>query len=270
MKVNILGIKFDCLSLAAVCGKIEAMIEKGGCYQVGTMNPEYVVRVQDNKQLARAISRMSLVVPDGMGIIWAAKLKKLGRLKRIRGGDLVEVLAEICARKGYKIGLVGGERGVAQKALRVLQKKYPGLQGFADSGPMIIAAHDAFSCSGEFASDVASELSSQCAENGHLAALNEKIIKKIQKEKPQVLLTALSFKGPVWTDQLLSKLKKKKISLVAFEVGGVFNYLTGKSRVPPKIIKEIGLEWFWRLVTEPWRWKRQLSLVRFLFLYLKA
>ena len=235
VKIDILGIKFDCLSLAAVCGKIEAMIEKGGCYQVGTMNPEYVVRVQDNKQLARAISRMSLVVPDGMGIIWAAKLKKLGRLKRIRGGDLVEVLAELCARKGYKIGLVGGERGVAQKALRVLQKKYPGLQGFADNGP-------------------------------DLAALNEKIIKKIQKEKPQVLLTALSFKGPVWTDQLLSKLKKKKISLVAFEVGGVFNYLTGKSRVPPKIIKEIGLEWFWRLATEPWRWKRQLKLVKFLWL----
>lgn len=226
-KVKILGIDFVRIGLAETVKKIGKMIEKGGCYQVGTINPEYVVKAQDSKQLMRVIAKMDLVVPDGIGIILAAKMKKLGRLERIRGGDLVEELAKLCAKKGYKIGLVGGEREIAAKALKALKKKFPSLLGFADSEPRV---------------------------------------KRIEKEKPQILLTALSFKGPIWIDQLLTKLKRKKISLVALEVGGAFNYLAGKAKRPPKIIQKMGLEWLWRLFWEPWRIKRQMSLLKFLFL----
>ena len=223
MKVNILGINFDSVSLDEVMIKIEGMIKKGGFHQCGTINPEYVVKAQDSKQLMRVIAKMDLVIPDGVGIVLAARLKNIGKLRRIRGGDLVEKVAALSAEKGYKLGLVGGEKGVAQKALGILKKKYPGLQGFADSEPRI---------------------------------------EKIEKEKPQVLLTALSFKGPVWIESL----RQKDFSLVGIEVGGVFNYLAGKSKFPPQIIQKIGLEWFWRLFWEPWRFKRQLSLLKFFFL----
>lgn len=229
--VNVLAINFDNVDLSETIERIGEMIEKRGCYQIGTLNPEYVVQAQTSKQLMRVIAKMSLVVPDGIGIILAAKIKGLGKLERIRGGDLVEKLAELCVKKKYKIGLVGGERGVAQKAFEALQKKFPGLKGFAQL---------------------------------------EMRFESIEKEKPQVLLTALSFQGPIWIDQLLTKLKKKEISLVALEVGGVFNYLAGKAKKPPKIIERIGLEWLWRLITEPWRWRRQLSLMRFVWLVLRS
>ncbi len=222
-KVNILGINFDRIGLNGTVKKIEKMISKGGCHQVGTINPEYVIKAQDSKQLMKVIAKMELVVPDGIGIVLAARLKGLARLERVRGGDLVERLASLCARKGYKIGLVGAEEGVGRQALAVLKRRLSGLKGFAISEPDI---------------------------------------ERIKKEKPQVLLTALSFKGPIWIEGL----RKTRLSLVGIEVGGVFNYLAGKAKQPPKIIQKIGLEWLWRLITEPWRWRRQLNLIKFLFL----
>lgn len=231
-RVNILGANFDQVGLEGSVEKIQDLIKKGGCHQVGTLNPEYIVKAQTSKQLVKVIAKMNLVVPDGVGIVWAAKIKRLGRLKRVRGGDLVEKLAELCQRKRYKIALFGGGKGVAQKALVVLQKRYPGLQGFADEGPP------------------------QGVNLAHLRGV-------------RLLLTALSFKGPIWIDRLLGRLKKKKISLVALEVGGVFNYLAGRTKRPPRIIQKIGFEWLWRLFWEPWRLKRQLSLLKFLFLLLR-
>lgn len=228
MKVNLLGINFASVSLDEAVGKIETMIKRGGFHQVGTINPEYVVKAQTIKQLMKAIAKMALVVPDGVGIVWAAKIKKLGQLERIRGGDLVERLAHLCAKRGYKIGLVGGEKRVSKKALSSLQKKFPGLKGFAISEPSFT---------------------------------------RIQKEKPQILLTALGFKGPIWLESLPHTLKGKVRGLVGIEVGGVFNYLAGKSRRPPIIIQKMGLEWLWRLFWEPWRIKRQLNLIKFLFLF---
>lgn len=228
-RVKILGINFDPVDLDGAVKKIQNLIKKGGCHQVGTLNPEYIVKAQTIKQLARVIAKMNLVVPDGVGIVWAARIKKLGHLKRVRGGDLVEKIAAVCSKKGYKIALIGGEEGIAQEALLVLQKKFPGLKGFADEGPP------------------------QGVNLAHLRGV-------------RLLLTALSFKGPIWIDKLLGELKKKGISLVALEVGGVFNYLAGRAKRPPRIIQKMGLEWLWRLFWEPWRLKRQLALVKFLFL----
>ena len=272
-KIDILGISFDCLNLDQAVKRIEMMIKNGGSHQVGTMNPEYVVRARTDSDLKKAIVRMALVVPDGIGIILANNIlafKKLLKkrlhfhdddrwyqnptLSRIRGGDLVEKLAEFCAQKRYKIALIGGEKGVAKKALLVLKKKYPNLRSFADGGPKLALPH---------------------AKEGRSVGRGERVGERsveqlIKKEKPAVLLTALGFNGPIWIDELLAGLKEKKLSLVALEVGGVFNYLAGRSKLAPKIIQKIGLEWLWRLYWEPWRIKRQHSLLKFLCLVLKS
>jgi N-acetylglucosaminyldiphosphoundecaprenol N-acetyl-beta-D-mannosaminyltransferase len=267
-KVNILNIDFDQLSLAETVNEIEKMIKEKGCFHIGTMNPEYLVRAHSSKQLKKVIANMDLILPDGVGIVLAAKWKNLGKLRRIRGGDLVEEMAALCEKNDYKMALIGGEKGIAQKALQSLQAKFPKLIGFADSGPLMGAAHDAFfaqSRSGFAAPTFVGERR-QSAQKGHFASLNKEIIKKIIQEKPQVLLTAFGFKGPIWIDSLLKELRKEKITLVALEVGGVFNYLAGRSSRPPKVVQRVGLEWLWRLATEPWRWRRQLNLAKFIWL----
>lgn len=235
MKVNLLGVEFDQVTLAEAVNRIDEMIQTSGFHQVATMNPEYLVRAQEDQRLKQAINKMDLVVADGIGIILVARwfvrqpTDRSTGWRRIRGGDLVEALAEISVQKGYKIGLIGAGRGVGQRALTVLQKKYPGLQGFSHST--------------RFGA-----------------------IRLMKKEKPQIVLTALGFQGPVW----LEKLRQEKLNLVGLEVGGVFNYLAGISRRPPRIITGTGLEWLWRLVWEPWRLKRQLKLLKFLRLVLSV
>ncbi len=223
MKVNLFGVEFDQVTLTEAVSRIDKMIQTAGFHQVATMNPEYLVRAREDQRLALAIAKMDLVVADGVGVTLASRLKGFGRLERIRGGDLVEALAELSVKKGYKVGLIGAGRGVGQRALTVLQKKHPGLQGF--SHPTRFGA-----------------------------------IRLMKKEKPQIVLTALGFQGPVW----LEKLREEKLNLVGLEVGGVFNYLAGISRRPGRIITGAGLEWLWRLVWEPWRVRRQLALLKFL------
>lgn len=90
--------------------------------------------------------------------------------------------------------------------------------------------------------------------------LNEQIIKKINKCRPDVLLVAY---GAPWQEKWLWRNRDVLKVKIAIGVGGAFDYLTGVKKLPPKFVERCGLEWLWRLIREPWRWKRQLALVRF-------
>jgi len=89
---------------------------------------------------------------------------------------------------------------------------------------------------------------------------SERIIAKINKYKPDILLVAY---GAPWQEKWLSANSRKLKAKIGMGVGGTFDYLTGHMAIPPEWINKMGLEWLWRLVHEPWRWRRQLNLVRF-------
>jgi len=91
---------------------------------------------------------------------------------------------------------------------------------------------------------------------------NERIINKINKCKPDVLLVAY---GSPWQEKWIAENLSKLQAKVVMGVGGAFDYLTGRTKIPPDFINKAGLEWAWRLWHEPWRWKRQLALVKFIF-----
>lgn len=92
---------------------------------------------------------------------------------------------------------------------------------------------------------------------------NDEIVAKINKFKPDILLVAY---GAPWQEKWLFVNRKSLKVKVGMGVGGAFDYLTGRVKLPPEWINKIGLEWLWRLVREPWRWRRQLNLIRFVFL----
>jgi len=92
---------------------------------------------------------------------------------------------------------------------------------------------------------------------------NDEIIAKINKFKPDILLVAY---GAPWQEKWLYANRRLLKAKVGMGVGGAFDYLTGKSALPPKIFEKLGLEWLWRLVHEPWRWRRQFNLVKFVLL----
>ncbi|MBI2587653.1 WecB/TagA/CpsF family glycosyltransferase [Candidatus Amesbacteria bacterium] len=92
---------------------------------------------------------------------------------------------------------------------------------------------------------------------------NSKIIKKINQFKPDLLLVAY---GAPWQEKWIYRHLPEIKAKVVMGVGGTFDYLVGKSKVPPDWVTEVGWEWLWRLVYEPWRWRRQLRLVKFVCL----
>ncbi len=92
---------------------------------------------------------------------------------------------------------------------------------------------------------------------------NQKIIKKINASNPDVLFVAY---GAPWQEKWLWANRSKIKAKVAMGVGGAFDYLVDKAQTPPIYIERYGLEWLWRLIHEPWRWRRQLNLLRFIWL----
>lgn len=274
--VEILGVNFAKIDLQKTIRKIKHWVEKGGRYQLMTLNPEYLVRIEEDQLLKGVVERADLVVADASGIILASWLiyirSRIGRQRlsfkeRITGGELVEALARLAVQEGWKIGLIGGGPGIADKALaqlRTLTKEVANsstseecsahhprcsfgdsnLKGFADRGPVNVKR--------------------QTKEEWR------RIKQLLLKERPQILFTSFGFHGPVWIEKTLKALQSRGKSLIAIEVGGVFNYLAGITPQPPKILRKVGLEWLWRLVTEPWRWRRQLDLIKFICLVMKG
>ena len=188
-----------------------------------TVNPEFVMMAQDDSEFKDILNNADLAIADGVG------LKLAGIKNIIPGRKLVE---EIVKLKKYKIFYLGGQNGVAKE----MAKKYGGEW---DSGH----------------SDIKNQIAN--------SKINEKIINKINKYKPDILLVAY---GAPWQEKWLAANFYRLNARVLIGVGGTFDYLAGRKSLPPAWFHE----WLWRLIREPWRWKRKLSLVKFVLTVFKS
>lgn len=244
-RVDILGVKIDSVTMPEALARVEEMIAQGGKYQVVTPNPEHVVLAQEDDEFRRVLNSAALAIPDGIGLVWASRLKKFfGRGKgkarvregvlreRVTGTDLMVNLCSLAARRGWGVYFLGGEEGVAQQVAERLGGRFPSLRvvGASSADPQMVGRGwrmDGFS---------------QLLFVAYGAPTQEK-----------------------WIARNLGKLPVR----VAMGVGGAFDFVVGKQRRAPKIIRGLGLEWFWRLLTQPWRWRRQTRLLRFILLVAK-
>ncbi len=203
---------------------------------------------QDDPEFKKILNSADLAIADGVGLRFAQQIQNLKsqftnksqktnfkKLEIIPGRKLVE---EILKLKKYKFFFLGGRNKVAE----AMAKKYGGA---SDPG------HD----------DIKSQIQNPKSQ------INLKIINKINNYKPDILLVAY---GAPYQEKWLYANRYALNAKVAMGVGGVFDYLTGRAALPPEWINRLGLEWLWRLVHEPWRWRRQLSLIRFVFAILKS
>jgi N-acetylglucosaminyldiphosphoundecaprenol N-acetyl-beta-D-mannosaminyltransferase len=193
-------------------------------FLVVTVNPEFIMQAQSDRQFKQILNSADLAIPDGHGL----RLKS-ANLQIVPGRKVVQALVE--TRK-YKIFFLGGREGVAQ----AMAEKYG---GDYDAGHQ----------------DIRSQLLD--------AQENERVLEKINKYKPDILLVAY---GAPWQEKWLWKYKPQLQAKLAMGVGGTFDYLTNRAKLPPQWVETAGLEWLWRLIHEPRRVKRQLSLVKFFFL----
>ena len=144
MRTEILGVGFDDLTLAEAVAAGRALLDGQGCHYVVTPNPELVNTARADPAFREALNGADLVLPDGIGVVYAAKI--LGRpLKgRCPGIDFAAGLMAEMAREGRRLYLLGAKPGVAQAAARNLEAKYPGLNicgvhdgYFQDDGPVV-------------------------------------------------------------------------------------------------------------------------------------
>jgi N-acetylglucosaminyldiphosphoundecaprenol N-acetyl-beta-D-mannosaminyltransferase len=206
--------------------RIGQLVDAGGHHLVATVNPEFVMRARVDHEFARVLESADLCLADGSGVVWAARRQGCAMRAPVTGVDLIPRLAELCARRHFRLFLLGAAPGVAADLASRLREKLPGLEVAAHSG----------------SPEVASDLET-------LAAINN--------QKPQVLLVAYGHPNQeLWIDRMSDRLGVA----VAIGVGGAFDYLTGRVPRAPAWMRRAGLEWLFRLVRQPWRIRRMAVL----------
>lgn len=230
-KKNLLGVGFTDESIKDVLEYIEKTLEKRQKkYYVVTPNPELLVIANKDLKYKEVLNNADLALIDGIGIVVAGKVLGINFKNRITGVDLLENLCKHVDEKPITVGFLGGRPGVAEKTVECLREKYPRLKvAFA------------------------------VAEISDLASKKDDL-------KTDILFVAFgSPKQEFWIAEHLDKLPVK----VAVGVGGAFDFISGRVPRAPKLIRETGLEWLFRLIIQPWRMKRQISLLEFGYLVLK-
>ena len=229
MRVDVLGVAFDNVTMDEALDRAEALLEQEGPHLVVTPNPEIVQRADRDAEFAEILSKADLVIPDGVGIVYAAKI--LGRpLKgRVPGIDFAAGLMERMAKAGRRLFLLGAAPGVAQLAAVNLQAAYPGL--------VVCGTHDGY-----------------FQEDGP-------VIEAIREAHADVVFVCLGFpKQEKW----IAAHGAATGARLLIGLGGSLDVFAGKVERAPEQFQKLGLEWLYRLMKQPSRIGRMAKLPLFL------
>ncbi len=239
-----------------------------------TPNPEFLVLASKNNTFKNILNRADLASADGIGIIIAAKFLGKSLKERFTGVDLVKSLCKEVAEKPITVGFLGGRDNVAEKTAECLLKMYPGLKVVFAQEEWINedSGRQKSSSRGPAASFPATPVEQA---NSFVRSANAPSTGSVRVVgspssgvTPQIDILFVAFGAPkqeFWINENLNKIPVK----IAIGVGGAFDYISGKTPRSPGFIRSIGLEWLFRLIVQPWRIKRQLALVEFIWLVVK-
>jgi N-acetylglucosaminyldiphosphoundecaprenol N-acetyl-beta-D-mannosaminyltransferase len=228
-RANILGVGVSALNMAMALEIIEGWIERREPHYVCVTGVHGVMESQRDGELRRIHNRAGLVTPDGMPLVWLSRLQGFHHVERVYGPDLMLALCERLAAKGYRHFFYGGAEGVPEQLASVLQKRFPGLQVAGTFSP-------------PFRSLTADE--------------DDRIVQMINAAAPDIVWVGLSTpKQKRW----MAGHRERLTAPVLIGVGAAFDFLTGRKPQAPRWMQRAGLEWLFRLLTEPRRlWRRYL------------
>lgn len=230
MRTDVLGVGFDSITLEQAADRAEAWLEGGKTGYVVTPNPEIVMLCRESPAMQAAVTGADFVLPDGIGIIYGAKILGRPLPEKVPGVDFITALFARMAKKGQSVYLLGAKPGVVEQAAANLQARYPGL--------VIAGTGD-----GYFQEEAP-------------------VIAKINEASPDLLLVCLG--APKQELFMANNKERLQVRLMA-GLGGSLDVFAGIVERAPESWQKLGLEWLYRLKQEPSRWKRMLKLPRFLF-----
>ena len=229
-RVNILGVNVDMVTISEATDKILDFLDEDRLHSVYTPNSEIIMEAYRNQDFNEILNDADLLTADGIGVVYAAKYLKKPIKERAAGYDVAKLLLQKISYTDHKLFLFGGKPGVGDLAKKNMQKDYPGLN--------IVGVRN-----GYFTDDE-----------------EEEIINEINASGADLLFVCL---GAPRQEKWIHKNKDKLKVRVAMGVGGSIDVFAGTVQRAPDFFCKTGLEWFYRLMKEPWRAKRMMDLPRF-------
>lgn len=237
-RVHVLGAPVDCVDMARALEAVDEMVRGDRARTILAVNPEKVIKAQTDVVLRRALGDAGLLIPDGIGVVMAVRLLWKQPIMRVPGSELMPAICARAVERGYRVFLFGASDVVNADAAAELTRRYPGIA--------IAGRHHGY------------------VDDAGMPAL----IDAIDASRANVLFVALgSPRQELWMEQHLPRLRHAR---ACQGVGGTFDVLAGRVQRAPALFRQLHLEWFYRLVTQPGRLLRQTALPRFAWQVLRA
>lgn len=227
-KTRILGVKIDNIRKKEALKEIEGFLVSNKQHYVVTTNPEFLVEAQKNEEFYHILNRASLSLADGFGIILMSLFFPPRVKEHIRGSDLTEDVLLLAEKSSYKVYILNWEQGLSKKdeIKNALKNKFP---------------------------ELIAEIQNTDREGKNID------LRRINRFSPDILLVSLG--APYQERVVYHNLFKISSVKLAMGVGGTFDFLTKRIRRAPKLLRELELEWLWRLVRQPKRYQRILKAI---------
>lgn len=229
-KVDVLGIEFEHTTKSETIHTLEKRIKDNKKTFIVTANPEIVMYAQRDQQYQKIVQSADYIIPDGIGIIMGAKLLKNPLPERIPGFELMKDLLTIAGKQQLRVFFLGARENVLNKAIDNVKHDYPGIQ--------IAGSH-----------------------HGFFNEEDPEVAKMVQESNPDMVFVALGFpRQERWISNNAHLFQKG----LFMGVGGSFDVLSGTVKRAPALWRKLNIEWLYRLIKQPQRWKRMTFLPIFM------
>lgn len=215
---NILGVTIDNLTKKQILNKVEHFLAENKFHQIVTINPEFILEAQKNKEFQNILNNADLRVADGIGIRFALLVRAIWLQARMPGTDLMREIFTIAEQNQLKVFLAANKKGLStwKETRDAIKKIFPNIKLYG----------------------------ANLKRNGQ----------KLPSDISNCDIVLCNFGAP-YQEKFAQSLKNDTIRLY-MGTGGSFDYLTKKVTRAPRLMRIIGLEWLWRLLMQPGRWKR--------------
>lgn len=229
--VPIFGLPFSRMSMDETVHHLTRAIELRQTTQVITANPIMVMAALEDPKYGQVMKEAELIVPDGAGVVWAANYVGMPVKERVAGFDLLHRLMQVGEQKRWKVYLLGTSQEIISEAAARLQQKFPLVE--------LVGFHHGYFSDAEDA----------------------QVIQKIRQAAPDLLFVARAANNQ---EPWIHKYKHELGVPLVMGVGGSFDIIAGRLKRAPILFQKLRLEWFYRLLQEPKRYKRMLALPQFM------